>query len=536
MVGVATVGFVMLAPASAPGGPDVDRGQAVAFANVVVSLAARIQFEYAHEVPMADLIGGAVRGLHEEAGVAVPDDLARAIRGAGGQTDWVTLLADARVRLGSQPALAGARSLFAAIGGFRHAIDPFCGLVTQRVNQYASIDQDFGVGIELEGASGPNWVRYQLEYATARGWYPPTGWFGPVPKPQEVRPPVAVPWRVRRVIPGSPAQKAGLRPGDTITHLNGTEVTPANAPELFLKYAYPGGFQGAGIPISPGVQRKLTLARSGKAPFSVELETQVYVPESVYGVIRRADGSWDGMLDRENKIGYVRVGPVEERADEAMGEIIDDLVSRGCRGLILDLRWCPGGYITPAARLAGLFLPRDSVVARMEYRNQERAFGGAVLKTYAPPRYPSLPILLLIGSETTGGGELIAAALQDNLRDTGRLATMGQRTVGRAFLQNTTDAGFGNLLYRLSIGVTYRPSGKPRQRTATSQPTDDWGVRPDPGLEVPVTADLSAEIRGWAEVQAVRPAGSSEALPFDDPNRDPYRLTALAYFRKKLGK
>jgi hypothetical protein len=68
----------------------------------------------------------------------------------------------------------------------------------------------------------------------------------------------------------------------------------------------------------------------------------------------------------------------------------------------------------------------------------------------------------------------------------------------------------------------------------TSQPTDDWGIRPESGLEVPVTADKSAQMRKQADLHALRPADSKEALPFDDPNDDPYRLAALTYLRKKL--
>jgi C-terminal processing protease CtpA/Prc len=171
----------------------------------------------------------------------------------------------------------------------------------------------------------------------------------------------------------------------------------------------------------------------------------------------------------------------------------------------------------------------------MTYRRPERASTPSEIRTLREPRFPDLPLVMLIGSETTGGGELITAALQDNIPDRKRLVTMGQRTVGRAFIQRAdTDAGFGNLLYKLSHGISYRPNGRPRQRTETSQPTDDWGVRPDPGFEVPVSADLMAELRLQAEMQAVRPAESDEGLPFDDITKDPFRLSALAYLRKQL--
>src|SRR5262249_30435542 len=270
---------------------------------------------------------------------------------------------------------------------------------------------------------------------------------------------------------------------------------------------------------------------------TADLETRLYVPESAFGVVRREDGTWDGMLDRENRIGYVRVGPIEDTTDARVDEIVSDLVARGCRGLILDLRWCPGGYGTPATRPLGPFLPAGSLVARIEFGNPNQATTPPLLRTSGPSRFPDLPLVVLIGSETVGGGELLAAALQDNPLDSPnkRAVTIGQRTVGRAYIQNPRlDAGFGNLLYKLSTGTSLRPNGKPRQRTESSQRNDAWGVRPDPGFEVPVTADLSAELGRAADLHALRPADSDEALPFDDPTKDPFRLAALTYFRKKF--
>ena len=112
---------------------------------------------------------------------------------------------------------------------------------------------------------------------------------------------------------------------------------------------------------------------------------------------------------------------------------------------------------------------------------------------------------------------------------------IGQSTFGRATIQNSLPVEFGNLQYRITVGTSLRPNGKNRQRTPDSQPTDDWGIRPDEGLEVPITADKSAELRRQADLHGLRPADSREALPFDDPAEDPFRLEALKYLRLKLG-
>jgi C-terminal processing protease CtpA/Prc len=545
MTGLVSLGLLLIAqPPPTPDVPNVDRGAANSFAHVVHRLAEEVARKYGRFVPGKDVVEGvgvkelieaAVRGMYEEAGLPVPPAVVAAARRANNPGDQLTLLADARVALGNAPELAGTRMLFAAVNGFRHATDPNCQLASPRVNSFASVDMDYGVGIELEGATAARWALFQTDHAFATGRFPPVGGVQPLPTRDTLRCPAAVPWRVARVVPGSPAQRAGLRPGDVLTHLNGVAVTPENAAKLFAEMAYPAAPFDPNTGRTAPVKRAFLVRRGADPkPFPVELSSDPYVPECVHGVLRTADDKWDCMLDREYRIGYVRVGPVEDGADLKLTELMESLAAQGARGVILDLRWCPGGYVTPGTKIAGMFLPAHALIARMRYRNP-----GEVL---TPPDVPNpyfeggpfrtVPLVVLVGSETTGGGELIAAALQD----AGRAAVMGQRTVGRATIQNVIDSGVAGLQFKVTTGTSLRPNGKPRQKLPTSRPTDDWGVRPDPGLEVPVTPDLSAELRAAAEAHALRPAGSNEALPFDDPARDPFRAAALSYFRKKLGR
>jgi carboxyl-terminal processing protease len=181
-----------------------------------------------------------------------------------------------------------------------------------------------------------------------------------------------------------------------------------------------------------------------------------------------------------------------------------------------------------------MLLPQGVMLAQMKYRNPQIAGNQPeVRNNFAGiSHYTTYPIVVLVGGETTGGGELIASALRDN----DRCVLMGQRTVGRASIQNIVDGGFGGLQFKVTTGESFRPNGKPRQRKPDSGPNDEWGLKPDDGLEVPITKDKSAELRKWAELHSLRPAESDEALDFDDPARDPYRLKALDYLRKKLGK
>ncbi|QJX00359.1 S41 family peptidase [Frigoriglobus tundricola] len=539
MVGLAAVGLLLVAPAApVPAHPPVpatkaDRYKAVEFARIVYQVADPIALRYAKPVEMKELFGAATRGLYEECGLPVPDHVLKALHDAVRATDLIDTLADVRMRLANQPALRGPRALCAAINGFRHATEPGCQLVSPRASTFASVDMDFGVGIELEGVSGTRWMLYQVEYRTAQGYYAPIGWLEPVPQPDAVRAPIGVPWRITRVIPESPAQKAGLKPGDVITHFNGTEVTGENVNKLFAMFAFPPQLidPQTGFPIAP--DRTLTIQRGAGKPFTPNIKGAAYTPASAFGVVRTAGDKWDCLLDRDYKIGYIRIGAVEANLDAKVGALLADLDQTGCRALILDLRWCPGGYLDPGLRIAGMFLPPDAMLAQQKVRNpQLSATPPEVRNTFTDiKRYTTYPMVVLIGNETMGGGELIGAALRDN----DRCVLMGQRTVGRASIQNIADGRFGGLQFKLTTGESLRPNGKSRMRKPNSGPTDDWGLRPDEGLEVPVTKDKSAELRQWAELHALRPFNSTEGLDFDDPAQDPYRVKALDYLRKKIG-
>src|SRR5262249_36870198 len=153
------------------------------------------------------------------------------------------------------------------------------------------------------------------------------------------------------------------------------------------------------------------------------------------------------------------------------------------------------GLIDQASLIAGMFLPADAPIARVRYRGNRPeeshdGHGGSFIR---------LPLVVLIGPDTSGAGELIACALQDNHR----APLIGPRPRGTDPVHPAASASEKILLgetihgLRLSTGQFFRPSGKNLGRLAESKPWDDWGVLPTPGLEVPLTADVRRQIRQW---------------------------------------
>ena len=395
------------------------------------------------------------------------------------------------------------------------------------------MDCDFGVGLELEGCTGLRWVAYQWERSLALGRHPPLGYIGPPPSPERLSAPVHYPWRVRRVIPGSPAHVAGIRKGDLVTHYRGTALTPENAHRVFQEWAYAPMILDpvTGRPLSPACH--LTLQRNHE-PIEVRIAAQEpYQAECVFGVRRHADGSWDWWLDRPQRIGYIRLGSLEWHAPVQFRAALEELRHQRCRGLILDLRWCAGGYIQSVIEMCSMLLPANTVIARLQYPPERVPPQGELNELRTPPGSWAglqLPLVVLIGPETMGGGEIIAAALRDHHR----CVLAGQRSAGRAALQTLLNLEVAELQLRITTGLMLRPNGQPRHRFPNSQPTDPWGLRPDPGWEIPLDTAARRELFHQIELLTLRLPTSREALPLDDPRYDSVRYTALQQFLRHL--
>jgi carboxyl-terminal processing protease len=196
------------------------------------------------------------------------------------------------------------------------------------------------------------------------------------------------------------------------------------------------------------------------------------------------------------------------------------------RGIIFDLRWCPGGYLDPALNCARLFLG-EATIATIKSRNAQPD----VKQSTGEGAFQGLPMVVLINEQTSGGAELIACALQDHKR----ALMVGERSRGKASVQSQIpsfefpDAPAG-LNLKLTTGIFYRPSGKNLNRFKNSKPTDDWGVLPDQAF--PVSRAMSEQLKHWWELQALRPGPSAERLPLDNLDADPQLKAALSALRK----
>jgi C-terminal peptidase prc len=499
-------------PADPPVSPAI-REEARQYAEFMSRFLGEVHRQYVRRVEPVDLIEAAVQGLYEAARQPLPDNLREEIR----RQDRETFLAQVRARLGDNDAVRGTRSIMASINALNRVLDPYCGFAGPREFRTLFDNDSYGTGIEFENAPLPNNTiapeipqRPGVVLTMPRG----TTWSG---LPDVLQ--------VKTVIPGSPAQRAGLRPGDLVAKIDGKPCSATDASRYFRGF-YPNAPDT--MPGTPAAKPlTLEVRRPGGATNTVMLEAYDFAPESVFGARRKLDYSWDFMMDHAAKLGYIRVGPIALLTANDFREAVGSLKEAGARGLVLDLRWCPGGYLDMAIMIASTLLPPHAPVARVVYRDpnvrQEQP---------TPETTPilDLPIVVLINGETSGGGELIAGALQDH----GRAIIAGERTVGKASVQRSLDRNPMGLTYKLTIGTFHRPSDKNLQRFAHSTAADDWGIQPDQGKWLPLSADAARQLKEQWNNHVLRPAGSNEALPTDDPDTDPQLKAALGILRQKL--
>jgi C-terminal peptidase prc len=482
------------------------------YAQNLVQVVEIIDRSYVRPVSRVDLYEAALTGLYEAARVPVPADLKSLLEKANKAGSFDAVARHFRLRLGNPEALQGRRALLASCRAMMRTLDPFCAAVTGQEAIATGFDQNHGVGIDLLEKSGP------------------------------------APLVIKAVVPGGPAQRAGLQAGDHILRLDDKEtktISTERALRLLNGGQAPGIDDIPPIPPPPGADRaeavpaevRLTVRSPGEEKErTISLLREDFYPESVQGVRRDEHNAWDYWVDPKKKIAHVRIVALGKYTAVELEGVLTRLSEGGMRGLLLDLRWCPGGYLTSATGSASLFVEKQGVIARTKVRAQGE-------EVYQPSavgeQFLNFPMVVLVNAETTGGGELIAAALQDHKR----AAVAGQRTRGKGSIQTpqyVNEVGpaarlDGDVLQlKLTNGTFVRPSGKNLNRFADSKPADDWGVRPDAGLEFRTSAELSKRLKDWWQQQALRPGASNKALPLDDPEADPQRQAALKALRKMM--
>jgi carboxyl-terminal processing protease len=327
-------------------------------------------------------------------------------------------------------------------------------------------------------------------------------------------------------IKGSPAYKAGLKAGDliiSVTCFEDKDRKPLAVPEVIQTKGLPLADAVKRILGNPGTKVKVTVQREGEAkPIDFDITRGAVEVETVLGHQRTKDDEWDYLIDRENKIAYVRLTQFARNSFRDMRTVVTDLESQGIKGFILDLRFNPGGLLDSAVRISDMFIDDGVIVSIRPRVGRELSYGGEHDGSYL-----RFPMVCLINGGSASGSEIVAACLQDH----NRAKIMGERSYGKATVQNIADFEPTGGQIKLTTATYWRPSGKNINKSSTKGGEDEeWGVLPDKDFILKLTPKERDDLAEYQrDTEIIR---SSKAAPsaFKDRQLD----QALEYLRGQI--
>ncbi len=235
---------------------------------------------------------------------------------------------------------------------------------------------------------------------------------------------------VKRIISPSPADTAGIDPGDIITAVDKKPVKGRPAQEAIEQLSGP-----------PGSSVELTVTTPGEKSKTVVLKREyVKVPALSFRLL-------------ENHYGYFRIVYFHRESAADLKQSLESVLATGTQlhGLILDLRNNPGGVLQPAIEMADGFLDRGDIVST----RGRNAMMQMQFSAKQGQWLPGISLVLLVDRGTASASEVLAGALQDN----GRAVIVGERTFGKGSVQSVLPLRNGAGI-KLTTARYYTPSGK----------------------------------------------------------------------------
>jgi carboxyl-terminal processing protease len=233
---------------------------------------------------------------------------------------------------------------------------------------------------------------------------------------------------ITRVFADSPAAKADLKAGDLIVAVDGTSIV---GDDLYAQIAKVRGPAGSTV--------KLTIVRGEDPPFDVSVTRatiQIPLVES-----RLING----------EVAYVRLSSFDSSTTaQQLNDAIDQLLIRNPKGLILDLRDNPGGFLDQAIAVSDIFLKDGVVLYERNKTGQERTF-----RSSDDGIAQEIPLAVLVNGGSASAAEIVAGAIQDR----GRGKLIGVKTFGKGSVQQINSLSDGSQL-RVTIAHWFTPNNR----------------------------------------------------------------------------
>ncbi|MBQ2068910.1 MAG: S41 family peptidase [Bacteroidales bacterium] len=239
---------------------------------------------------------------------------------------------------------------------------------------------------------------------------------------------------VLEIIPGGPAEKAGLLPGDRLLKVDDKVIAGVKFPQDSMVRRIKG---------PSGTKVHIDVLRDGEKIFF----DLVRAPIPLHSV--------DAYLMADDTTGYIRLTKFAATTFQEVTKASADLLSKGMKRLILDLRGNSGGYFNQALLLSNLFLDKGRTIVYLQGLHRKKEIytsdGRGILR--------SVPLTIMIDESSASSSEILAGAIQDNDRG----VVVGRRSYGKGLVQEPLFFTDGSAV-RISVARYYTPSGRCIQR------------------------------------------------------------------------
>lgn len=309
---------------------------------------------------------------------------------------------------------------------------------------------------------------------------------------------------------GTPAQRAGVHPKDLITKVDGRAVYGLSLDQVVDIIT---GREGTDVTLT--LERKIDPpenAAEGAPPkvetLDVTLKRSVIKVATVKGWERSGveEDSWNWFIDQEAKIGYVRLTQFADTTGAELDRAIAQMKKTGLKGIVLDLRFNPGGLLDQAVRISRRFIDVESGLIVM---TQEP--GGRITSPeYTEPAQASLakmPLVVLINEGSASASEIVSGAISTYARD-GHVdaVVLGARSYGKGSVQNVWP------ITSAALKVTTAYYMLPDKSIIHRRPgAERWGVEPSLHVEMLPKQTIEAiTIRRDADIVAMDENGAAK--------------------------
>lgn len=234
---------------------------------------------------------------------------------------------------------------------------------------------------------------------------------------------------IKDVLKGTPAERAGLKPGDAITAVDSTSL---NGFSIYRAVDLIRGERGTKV--------KLTIVRKGVAkPFSVTIVRDVIRPEVIQAKMLQGN------------IAYIKLTAFNQTSDAELDRALSEMERKRMQGLILDLRDNPGGLLSEAIAVASRFVKKGPVVTIQERGGARKQYNVLPGKHNHKP----VPLVVLVNKWSASASEIVAGAIKDS----GAGIVVGTETCGKGLVQTITPIPQDGSAVLITTHRYYTPKG-----------------------------------------------------------------------------